>query len=159
MSQSDVIALGQLVIFGLQAVIFIWQIRSAYSQGSARNKQDSTYQCDSLYLEMTKLMIEHDDLADFYAGTVEGWEKMTAPQRRMYLLVELNYFHFAFVYREFKLGRVDPSYWQLYDDWLTQLLQRNETILKVHRADAGFFETEFWHLVEKKILLQASSAT
>jgi hypothetical protein len=159
MSQSDLIALGQLVIFGLQAVIFILQIQSADRQSSARNKQDSTYQCDSLYLEMTKLMIEHEDLANFYAGTVEGWEKMTPPQRRMYLLVELNYFHFAFVYREFQLGRVDPNYWKLYDDWLTQLLQCNETILRVHRADAGLFETEFWLLVEKKISLQAPSAT
>jgi hypothetical protein len=159
MSQSDVIALGQLVIFGLQAAIFILQIRSADRQSFAKNEQDSTYECDSLYLEITKLMFEHDELTDFYTGTVDGWEQMTLPQRRMYLLVELNYFHFAFVHREFLLKRVEPSYWKLYGDWLTQLIKCNETILKVHKANAGLFETEFARLVQKKISLRASLGT
>ncbi len=137
----DIFSLGQVVVGALQVVTLIVQVWFATTQFSARNKQDSTYQCDSLYFQMTKLMIEHENLSDFYTGTVDGWESMTFSQRKMYLLAELNYFHFAFVHREFLQGRVSKEYWQLYERWMNMLLKTNKTFCQVREANSALFES------------------
>jgi hypothetical protein len=140
---------GQLMLAFVQIIILVVQVSLAWSQYSSRKRLDSIYQCDALYLNITKLMIEDEDLIDFYDLNEGPWKSMTIPQKKMYLLAELNYFHFAFVRREFLKKRVDEDYWRLYERWLTQLLRSNNTFRKVHEDNSALFEGEFARHVNK----------
>jgi hypothetical protein len=143
MQTADYLSSGQVIAGILQATILCWQIWLAGQQAQQKNKQVSTYECDALYFEITKLMFEHDDLIDFYNGSDSSWDKMSLRDKRLYLLAELNYFHLAFVHREFKKERIDRDHWLLYRNWMKNLLRSNESFRKAHEMNKQLFESEF----------------
>jgi hypothetical protein len=61
----------------------------------------------------------------------------------------MNYFHFAFVHREFLQKRVNKAYWNMYKPWLKKLIQYSPIFREVHLDSKDDFEPEFVRLVDE----------
>ena len=141
-------------ILTIQAVILGVQVALGALFFIHRRKQESTYECDRLFMEIEKTLLSDPGLlSEFYCVGPEeerkSWRSLTDEQRRMYVFCEMNYFHFAFVHREFLLGHVAPSYWSIYQDWLKKLLKHSAMFRQVHQYSRGHFEPAFAQLVER----------
>ncbi len=135
----------QLSILFLQVVLTIVIFR--YTR-----KQNSTYACDRLYLEITKKMLSDPKLWEFYnvgpAQEKKRWQQLGEDEKRMYVFCEMNYFHFAFVHREYLQKRVDEAYRNIYKVWLKKLIQYSPLFLQVHLDSKEHFEPAFAQLVD-----------
>jgi len=67
----------------------------------------------------------------------------------MWIFNEMNYFLFAFVYREYRRGSISKEYWDIYDGWVKKLLKYSPIFKDVHRVTKEDFEPEFKEYVDK----------
>ncbi len=118
-------------------------------------KRDSAYECERLYMEIAKILLAEPKLWNLYkVGSAEEqarWDALSDDQKREYIFCELNYFHFAFVYRELKAGRVDEKYWKPYELWLKKLVGDFPTFKKVHLDSKDHFYPLFQKMIEDNI--------
>jgi hypothetical protein len=133
-----------LMFFQLVAIAWgLWYTARQIRMGREQVKTDSTYECDRLYLEVMKSVLADDELQRFFAyGTpqeVAEFEAMPKVDRRVWLLGELHLFQFSFVYREWQLGRVPQSYWNVWDRFLRDLVAGSPTFRDVCRYDLTYF--------------------
>jgi len=132
------------IIITLQAIALI--ILAIINYKSTK-KQSSTYECDRLHLELSKILLSDYSLMDLYnvgpKKEKERWESFTNEEKKLYVFCEMNYFHFAFVFREYKNGRVDEGYWSIYEEWLINLINYFPLFEIVYHENKNYFETEF----------------
>jgi len=136
----------EVIILFMQAIlmllIFRWERRQA-----------STYECDELWLDISKTLLSEPKLWDFYAvgpkAERKKWQELSDDDKRMYIFCEMNYFHFAFVHREFLQKRVNKAYWNMYKPWLKKLIQYSPIFREVHLDSKDDFEPEFVRLVDE----------
>ncbi len=137
----------QVIVITLQ--LFLLGLTVILSQRYRRKVSmvGSTYECDRLYMETLKLLLQNEDLYSFYAvgpkEEVEGWEKLSSDEKRMWIFSEMNYFNFAFVYREYLRGSVTKGYWEIYENWLIKLLKYSPLFRDVHLYSREHFEDVF----------------
>jgi len=136
----------------LQVVIFMTQVILGVLLFRWERRQASTYECDELWLDITKALLSEPKLWQFYdAGPQEdrkSWQLLSDDDKRMYIFAEMNYFHFAFVYREFLKKRVSKAYWHIYKPWLAKLVRYSSSFRMVHSDSRDDFEPEFVALVD-----------
>jgi len=132
-----------ILLFAAWITYFTWK----------RSKQiGSTYECDRLFMEIEKTLLNDEKLYDFYAiGPKEekdSWNNMKPDEKRMWIFCEMNYFHFAFVYAQRKRELVSKEYWSIYDRWLKKLLKYSPIFRDVHKYSSQYFEPEFKKYVD-----------
>lgn len=117
-------------------------------------RKNAIMDCDRLYFDMTKMMIENDSLHSFYRvgdeKEKESWDAMSPEEKRIWIFHELNYFHFAVVYNSAYVYKVIPKgHWLLYEKWLRVLIQSSDIFKKVHERNKGMFEEYFAKRVDE----------
>lgn len=129
-----------------QVVVLVIQIVIAWYVFVRGRHLSSTYQCDSLYMDITRTMLSDTDLLDFYEiGSPEeiaAWRSKTVREKKLFLLAEMNYFHLAFVHREYLKGHVTAGYWAVYEQWMRKLLQSDGPFREVHKVTGSLFGGE-----------------
>ena len=110
-----------------------------------------TYECDSQFFEIQKLLLSDSDLHDFYnldPVMSSLWSTFNPADKKMYIFCETYYFHLAFVYREYKEKRISESYWQLIKTFVIKLKKHCPMFMRVHANERLVFEKEFGELVD-----------
>lgn len=142
-----------LLMIVLQSAVLIFQTYLTISLFNIEKKSKSTYECDSLFMQLEKTLLENPKLYTFYSlgekKEKKEWDSMSEDQKRMYIFHEMNYFLFAFVYRELKKKRISPEYWTIYENWLRKLLKYSPDFLKVSNYEKDNYEPEFAQKIEE----------
>ena len=117
-------------------------------------KAQPEYKCDVQWFEILKLFISNPKLYEFYnifPNLKKFWPDFSEDEKRLYLFAEINYFQLAFVYREYKAGRIEYGHWMTYKNWLDILLTHSEMFQKVCEVARGNYEEVFEQLVNDRI--------
>jgi len=142
-----------LFILGCQIFVLLVGLLLTERSRKRSRQTGSTYECDRLYLEIAKTLLNDEKLYDFYSiGPEEerkSWNDLSQGQKRMWIFNEMYYFHFAFVYREYRRGSVSKEYWNVYDVWLKKLLRYSPIFREVHKFSKEYFEPEFKEYLDK----------
>jgi hypothetical protein len=105
-----------------------------------------TYQCDTQFFEIQKLLLSDADLHDFYKldpVMANLWSTFTPADKKMYIFCETYYFHLAFVYREYKEKRIPENYWNIVNNFIIKLKKYSPMFMQVHSNERLAFEKEF----------------
>lgn len=136
-----------LVMIILQSMVLVFQTYLTITLFNQEKKSKSTYECDSLFMELEKTLLENPKLYSFYSlgesNEKKKWDSMSEDQKRMYIFYEMNYFLFAFIYRELKKKRIPVEYWKIYENWLNKLLEYSPQFVEVCKNERNNYETEF----------------
>jgi len=141
------------IMLVLDVVILVMQVLITLLIFRWEGSRTSTYECDALWLDIAKTLLSEPRLWDFYGlGPEEerkGWQRMSDDDKRMYIFCEMNYYHLAFVYREYLQKRVSKAYWNIHKPWLRKLIQYSPMFREVHQGCRMDYEPEFVRLVDE----------
>lgn len=110
----------------------------------------ATQECDTQYIAIQRILLDQTDLHGFY-GTMScyrSWSSWQPDRQKMYLFLELQFLHIAFVYREWKSRRVSGEYWNNYEQWLQNLLL-NEDFRIICDTENRIMEKDFRSVIEE----------
>lgn len=143
------VTLTDIILFITFAIIawYSWETREMRKEIVNQTKVQAAYQCDALFMEIEKILISDPHLYEFYEigekYERDFWSGLSEDQKKMYVFCEMNYFHFAYVYREFLAHRVPESYWKVYEYWVSKLIKYSDLFNKVHDYSKEGFGPEF----------------
>ena len=130
-------------------LIAYWQLKRAKDTLN----YDAYQRVYSAYETIYSNLISHKGIRKYYR---EKWQLWEEDKQTAYYFFELLYSLISRVWVLYRKGTLPKEEWLVWEEWLKQLVP-NELFKQVHKENKGYYQDDFWNLVDELIKLKEAN--